>query len=336
MPPASHENSVLLLRPLAAVLSRIGVDGDRFLADAGVRADTAADAYVPSAGVDRALEAIARARGDGALGLTLARAAVVRPLGLFGHLVWLSGTLRDAMTRAVRFYSLVTRRATLSLEVPDGSLVAIVTQRMIAGPARGDVLTEFAFGSLFLRARAAIGVPFKAQAMRFSHRARDAALHEAFFEAPVTFGAPDDALSFDAALLDLPLASADPVTAEAIEAKAMALHDRSGAEPSFTARIRAAIEAEVRSGQPSLASTALRMGMGARSLRRRLDEEDLSLRELVASARRDRATELLASGASIKAVAFALGFSESSAFSRAYKRWTGRAPSIRQSRRPRN
>jgi AraC-like DNA-binding protein len=331
MPPASHENSVLLLRPVAAVLARIGVDGDRFLADAGVRADTAPDAYVPSAGVDRALEAIARARGDEAFGLTLARAAVVRPLGLFGHLVWLSGTLRDAMTRATRFYSLVTRRATLGLEAPEGSPVATVTQRMIAGPGRGDILTEFAFGSLFLRARAAIGAPFQARAMRFSHRAREAAPYEAFFEAPVTFGAPHDALSFDAALLDLPLASADPVTAQVIEAQATALHAKSGGvEPSFSARVRAAVDAEVRSGRPSLASTARRLGVATRSLRRRLDEEDLSIRELVASARRDRATELLASGASIKMVAFALGFSEPSAFSRAYKRWTGRAPSARK------
>jgi AraC-like DNA-binding protein len=42
--------------------------------------------------------------------------------------------------------------------------------------------------------------------------------------------------------------------------------------------------------------------------------------------RRDRATDLLAAGASIKDVAFQLGFSEPSAFSRAYKRWTGRSP----------
>ena len=46
-----------------------------------------------------------RERGDPAFGLTLARAAVVRPLGLFGHMVWLSGTVRDALDRAVKFYA---------------------------------------------------------------------------------------------------------------------------------------------------------------------------------------------------------------------------------------
>ncbi len=323
---SSLGNSVLLLRPLAVVLGRLGVDGDAFLAGVGVGPTTPPDTYIPTPRVDRALEEVAAERRDPTFSLTMAREALVRPLGLFSHLVWLSGTLRDALTQAARFYSLVTQRATLTLE--EGPEIATFTQRMKPGVTRGNILTEFAFASFFLRARAATSGRFWANEMRFSHRAAEASAYEAFFEAPVTFGAPVDELVFDAPLLELPLCTADPFTAAAIERQATQI--RTHAEPDpLVERLRTAVQAELPSSRPSLTTVARRLGVGARSLRRQLEEQKLSLRAIVASARHERAVHLLAEGASIKEVAFELGFSEPSAFSRAYKRWTGRPPGAR-------
>jgi AraC-like DNA-binding protein len=325
---STHGHSVMLLRPLAVVLGRLSVDGERFLADLGVDAETKADAYVPTAKVDRALEGIAAERGDATFGLTMARAAVVRPLGLFGHLVWLSGTVRAALEQAARFYSLVTQRATLSLEVVEragGERVATLTQRMLSGATRGPILTEFAFASFFLRARGGAGERFRLRGVRFAHGAKSGAPHEALFETGVTFRADVDELSLDAELLDLPLSGADPVTAAAIEQQATQLRAHAGPR-TLGERVRDAVRGELPSSRPSLASVARKLGIGARSLRRQLEDEKLSLRAIVGDVRRDRATDLLAAGASIKDVAFQLGFSEPSAFSRAYKRWTGRSP----------
>jgi AraC-like DNA-binding protein len=327
MTSRSYGNSVLLLRPLAVVLTRLGADGARFLVEVGVDAATGPEAYVPTTRVDRALQSIATERGDETFGLTMAHEAVVRPLGLFSHLVWLSGTLRDALTRAARFYSVVTQRSTLTLESVEEGRVAAFTQRLLAGAERGDILTDFAFGSLVLRARAATDGRFRPRGMRFAHGARVSARYEALFEAPVSFDAPADELTLDASQLDLPLASADPVTAAAIEVQVRQFDAKGGASRPFGEHVRAAVRVELQSGQPSLVTVARQLGMGVRALRRRLDEDGLSLRAVVESVRHDRATDLLAAGASIKEVAFLLGFSEPSAFSRAYKRWTGRPPS---------
>lgn len=323
-----HGNSVVLLRPLASILHRLGVDGDRFLVDVGVDAQTTSDAYVPNERVDRALAAIAARRGDETFGLTMAREAAARaPLGLFSNLVWLSGTLRDALTRAARFYSLVTRRATLSLDEREGGRVAILTQRLLAGAPRGTILTDYVFAQYVLRARAAVGQAFRVEGMRFAHAAQSAAPYEELFQSRVTFddgrGGGIDALSFDASLLDLPLSSADPFTAAAVECE---VRQRVRGAPSVDP-LRLAVQAELRAGRPSVASIARRLGVGGRALRRRLEEERQSLRAIVASVQRERAIDLLAGGASVKEVAFELGFSEPSAFSRAYKRWTGRPPS---------
>ncbi len=347
--PWPHGNSVLLLRPLSTVLARLGVDAERFLAEVGVDAHAPASLYVPNTRVDAALEGIAASRGDETFGLTLAREAVARPpVGLFGHLIWLSDTVHGAFAQAARFYSLVTRRATLTLDVgAPGPGSASFTQRMLEGARRGRILTEYMFATLVLRARAAAGEAFRVRSMRFGHAARSAAPYEDLFQAEVAFaGEPDradqavDALVLDASLLSLPLSSADPFTAAALEAQLAQLRGqgeatapdagRAGSVPLIE-RVRSAVQAEMNAAgaRPSLARVARRLGVGGRALRRQLEDQHISLRALVAAAQTAHARERLAVGATVKEVAFELGFSEPSAFSRAYKRWTGKPPSSR-------
>ncbi len=333
MAASPRGNSVLLLRPLATVLTRLGEDGDGFLTTLGISPASTPSTYVAAAKVDRALEEIASRRGDDAFALTMARKAVVRPLGLFGHLVWLSGTMRDALTRAARFYSLVSQRSILSLDAPPGEATATVTRRTHPGAAKGRILVEFTFASLMLRARAASGEKFRALEMRFAHDAHDLAPYESLFQSKVVFNAEVDAMTIDAACLDLPLSTADPLTAAAVEAQATELRARLSLPSSmpFEECVRTAVLAEMAAGSPpSRENVARRLAMSDRSLSRRLRDQELSLREVVTDAQRERAGELMSSGMTIKEVAFVLGFSETSAFSRAYKRWTGRAPSSKR------
>jgi AraC-like DNA-binding protein len=321
---ASHGVSVALLRPMAELLGRLDEDPARFLATLGVTDTSAPDMFVPGDQVDRALDDIAERRGDGAFGLTLARAATAKPMGLFGHMVWLSGSVRDAIARATRFYAMVSRRTAMTLEVR--GTVATLHQRRIADLARGAILTEYVFASFALRARAATAKRFTLRAVRFAHGPGRAsrARYARTFAAPVTFSAAVDELEFDAAQLDLPLASADPITSAVLEARVAALAATPERHPLLD-RVRAAAATHL-ADPPSLQTVSAQLGISARTLRRRLADEDTSLRELVDQLRRERADELLAAGSSVKEIAFTLGFSEPSAFSRAYKRWTGRPP----------
>lgn len=316
---ATHGISVALLRPLAELLGRVDIDRTEFLASLGVDDEMAPNTYVSAAEVDRRLADIATKRGDPALALTLAKLAAVRPLGLFGHLVWLSGTVRDALTRAVKFYAMVTRRTTLTFEERDG--VATIRQRPVTQVARGRILTEFPFASLAIRARDATGGKFQLRAVRFAHAGKATSIYEDVFRVPVQFGALDDEIEIDIAQLELPLASADPITSAAIESKVAQLTAEAPSNPLID-RVRRAIEAT--DGSPT--AIAKQLGVSARTLRRQLAQQRLVLRQIVDDVRRARADQLLAAGRTVKEVAFELGFSEPSAFSRAYKRWTGKAP----------
>ncbi len=318
--------SVALLRPLAELLGRLELDGAGLLTALEITDDTAPDAYVAGERVDRLLEQRAASRRDLAFGLTLARESMVRPLGLFGHMVWLSGTVRDALARAARYFAVISRRTTLTLIEHDGR--AILRQNSLSGEPRGKILTDLAFGSLALRARAATGGRFAASAVRFTHAVDPAAhsLYRDVFGAPVTFGAPVDELEVDAEHLALPLSTADPITSAALETKVAQLTAASSSIRSpFLDRVRQVAAARL-GAAISLEIVAKDLGISARTLRRHLEQEDASLRTIVDEVRRARADELLATGVSVKEIAFALGFSEPSAFSRAYKRWTGRPP----------
>jgi AraC-like DNA-binding protein len=260
----------------------------------------------------------------------------VRPLGLFSHLVWLSGTVRDALARAARFYAVVSRRSTVTLEETvvesvDGArnAIAILRQHRVANLARGAILTEYVFASFALRTRAATAGQFTLRAVRFAHsndgiaRAR----YEEVFAAPVTFGCAIDELEFDAAQLNLALAGADPITSAAIESKVAALAGATTGRSPFIDRVRRALAAHL-AEHASLEKIGRQLGISARTLRRHLEQEGTSLRALVDNVRRERADELLASGRPVKEIAVTLGFSETSAFSRAYKRWTGKPPKL--------
>ena len=315
--------SVALLRPLAELLGKLGVDPTQFLREVGVDEAMAPETYVDGDVVDRRLEAIAAVRRDPALALTLATHAVARPLGLFGHMVWLSGTVRDALTRATKFYAMVTQRSTLRLdEERDTAWVRMPPARKQI--ARGRVLVEFPFASLAMRAREATGGRFKLRAVRFTHAGEATPAYAEVFGVPVAFGAAVDEVELDAAMLDLRLASDDPITAAALEANVAARIARPTSP--FVDRARRVIAGI--DCPPTLTAVARGVGVSARTLRRRLEEEGQSLRAVVDDVRRERADTLLGTGTPIKEVAFALGFSEPSAFSRAYKRWTGRAPKL--------
>lgn len=317
---ATQGISVALLRPLSELLSRIDVDGKAFLDELGVDAQMAPNTYISAVDVDRELAAIAASRNDAAFALTLAKVSAARPLGLFGHLIWLQGTVRDALERAVKFYVMVTRRTTLILDERDG--ITTIRQRP-ASPSltRGRILTEFPFASLALRARTATDGAFALHAVRFAHAGVATEIYDEVFRVPVQFGATEDAIEIAQDRMALPLISSDPITSAAIEARIAQLTSALPADP-FLDRVRRAAIAD-----DSPAAIAKRLGISERTLRRQLARHGTALRELVDDARRERADALLASGKTVKEVAFELGFSEPSAFSRAYKRWTGRPPS---------
>ena len=96
---------------------------------------------------------------------------------------------------------------------------------------------------------------------------------------------------------------------------------------AVTDLVRRLLAGELCNGEPTLEEIVPRLHMSARTLHRRLEEEGTSFRQVLAEVRREIAARHLSERRlAIDEIAFLPGFSEPSAFNRAFKRWTGHAP----------
>lgn len=103
---------------------------------------------------------------------------------------------------------------------------------------------------------------------------------------------------------------------------------------SFANRLRRLISAQLASGGATLTAAAHALKLGERSLQRRLADDGLTFDAIVEEVRRELALRYLADPAlAIGEIAYLLGYSEPSAFHRAFRRWTGRTPEAWRSQR---
>jgi len=149
-----------------------------------------------------------------------------------------------------------------------------------------------------------------------------------FLGRDIRFGASVDEISFSAPIGSARVIGADPyLNKHLIAYYEDALARRRVSRGSFRAQVENAVvpllpHAEVRIGE-----IARRLGLSQRTLARRLNDEGLSFSALLAGLRHDLADRYLADGdTSISQIAWLLGYQEVSAFSKAYKRWSGKAP----------
>jgi YesN/AraC family two-component response regulator len=113
---------------------------------------------------------------------------------------------------------------------------------------------------------------------------------------------------------------------ERVRAQPSGIRTRSGFE-STTQRLRRLLEQELRGGTPTLRHLAHRLHMSPRTLHRRLGEEGTGFRRVLAQLRRELAARHLREARlALGEIGFLLGFSEVSAFHRAFRRWTGWPP----------
>jgi AraC-like DNA-binding protein len=150
---------------------------------------------------------------------------------------------------------------------------------------------------------------------------------------PLVFGAPFNRIQFPASELDLPLRGADPHLAQLARRQLeLRLAAVSKQVTDLATRVRERLAAQL-SEDLSLARVAKDLRVSTRTLRRRLEEAGLSFQQLRQEVRKAQAARYLAqSDESIEHIAARLGYQDPSNFRRAFRRWTGVAPSTFRAR----
>jgi AraC-like DNA-binding protein len=293
------------------------------------------DARIPVRVALVLLERAVELTGDPALGLRAALEADVGDFELLEYVAVSSRTLARSVPILQRYVRLLNDALEIELERHDGrALLRFASRVPLTRTAADFQLAAFYRG--FAR-----GVFSKVncwrEVWRTHERPEDASPYERAFEgAAVRFAAPCDAIVMDEQVLERDFGDTDPKLHELLcRIAEERLAELPLAEP-LTQRVREAIAAELRGGNPSVEWVAHRLHMSRRTLARKLGSEGTCFKAILDDLRRGLAQRYLAlDDLGVSEVAALLGFSDAAAFHRAFRRWCRQSPSeYRRARRP--
>lgn len=321
MPPTGTVRNDTVRHVLATAATQLGDAPEHVAAAARVRlADIETRERCSRATLHRLWRSIV-ARHGGPLPALAANALVLERLGPFGFGILTAPSGLAALGFAAATFPIINDFG--RLHVMDGARVRVRVIELATGPGAAISL-EAILACFTAGLRRVVGT--ESLRLSFAHaRPSYARAYRDTLGAGVVWDAATTELSIDRRVLEHAPAQADAATFEVLRA-----HVGRDVERLTRVGPSGSVVAGAVAGRPErdLGAVARDHGVSERTLRRRLRAEGTSFR-VVRDGERARDAELLLAdpGLSIAEVARALGFSEPSAFARAYRRWTGRAPS---------
>jgi AraC-like DNA-binding protein len=330
--PLSSDHSIAYssIRILLDHLAERGVEVPAFCASVGlpqVHPDNP-DTRVTHEMMGRVWKAAYAVTGTETLALEVGGRGSSSSLGAFGHLLGYSETVERALEAACRYLTLVSGGLRLRLEkTPDGLALSMVNEGTPAQSWQLTVERTFANAVTILKEHTAgKGLPHRAD---FCHEAPVYAEgYRKWICRDCRFGQKRDRLYFNESVLALPLAHRHQRLRRLFLAEADYQLGVLQSTETFSSRLQVVLSGLLDEGRNTAAEAARRLGLGERTLYRRLLAEHTTFQAQLDEVRRGRCLHLIADqGLSLEQIAFACGFSEASSFFRAFKRWTGKPPS---------
>jgi len=325
-------DGVLRVGPLARipeVLRQFGQDPESILAAVGLALSLFDDHdnTISFLTLGRLLHLCAERTSCPHFGLLAARQASLSSLGAVGDLMRHSPDVGAALRNFILYLHLHDRGAVPTLAVRDG--VAVLGYAIYqTGVVRADQLCDGGITVAFNILRTLCGEAWLPTEVLFSHsKPDDVAPYRRFFRAPLRFDADQTALVFPSSWLSHPLSGADEGMRRILEAWVAAIDGEGRID--VVAQLRRVLRTLLSSGGDSIEQAAQLLSMHPRTLNRRLKERDTSFKALLDEARFEVARQLLEfTGISIIEIAATLDYADASAFTRAFRRWSGTTPAL--------
>jgi len=328
----ARDSSFVCVSSLCALvreLLRTGLSPDQLLARHGLQVHDLDDPYrrIPVSHYVAILEDAARFAADPMIGAKIGMGSRPSDLGPVGLLFAASGTLRAGLARLARTLEVWQDSTQIDLRDEEGRLSW--SYRHVdaeIGPHRQD--DESAIFATASIAKEAFGTATRPVEVHFAHAARsDPAFYARYFGVRPLFGQSANRLFFAADAADHVVRVEDSNLTAMLERHICDLAKARTEADDLIMRVRNAVCAALPTHRTTLEDVAGKLGITPRTLQRRLAERHTSLREVVISVRIDASRALLGEGdLPIADVARNLGYSDGTAFWRAFKARTGMTP----------
>jgi len=329
MPAPASILAIQYVRLIGAQLRTMGLSVDEWLGRSGL---TPSDLHQPDVAIDlgrfRGLihDGIAMT-GEPALPLYVGEQLGVQAHGVLSYAILASPTVGEMLSVIERYLSLRIRLLSLRVEVHHDEVRARFQEHIPLGSMQAPLLEGLVTTVKTVVEDVTMGA-CRIQRVVFAFpRPGHAAVAQSILGVPLTYGGSWTGFTLSAASLDRPLRLSDPEAFRMAEAHCRRQLEAMEAGRSWSERVRR--ELLRRPGSfPDQDAVAQRLHMSRRTLHRHLKGEGTSFRKLTESIRTRMATEQLREGeASIDEIAYLLGYADPANFRRAFRRWTGEAPS---------
>lgn len=272
------------------------------------------------------LEKIQEIEKRPALGLIIGMYVRPQHSGALGYLIMHCQTLGEALLRFKRYQSLLHNFSEVQLEGKPNSLVISwdVNQGLSTQLSDEVFLSSLMTFVKFITDRKDV-VPIS---VKFSHQVPyDKECYEAIMGCPVSFGHERVSIEIPVKALGLPINSQDPYLLRLLESHANALIEPAEQKDRFIESLQDIIVGSLSHSCPTLNSVAEQLNMSSRTLHRRIEDRGMNFKHFLQKTREKLAKLYLKDRSlSLNEIAFLLGYSEHSAFTRAFKGWVGVTP----------
>ncbi|MFC3458664.1 AraC family transcriptional regulator [Massilia haematophila] len=318
------------LQPLLDAATARGVTPDALARGAGLPLASVSPLpdSLPATDYVTLLEAGALLANDPHFGLHVGECVKLGTYSVYGLVLLACRDLRQALEQTMRYEALAHELGRSQIEV--GVKGELARYAWISHyPQASRHLVESVFAGIQTFGRWLAGGQLPPAQVEFMH-ASDAPMDEyqRVFGGRPRFGAPANTAQFDAALLALPVPNADvgmyPVLQQHAE---RLLSQRTASQAAIVDQVRAAIIRNLAQDRVRLPAIAEELGLSPRTLQRKLSEAGASYQAVLDGARFALAQDYLRQpGLSLADIAFLLGYQEQSAFTHAFKEWSGLNP----------
>ncbi|WP_372965067.1 AraC family transcriptional regulator [Marinobacter sp.] len=304
------------------------LDSDRIERVTGLDLNTLndPDLRIPASTHYRLWDLVEHITGDPGVGLHAGQIIDPERMGLVGHVFFNCDTLGEAVTQYVRLHRLINESVTLSFEQTPEQ--AILTWQPDNPDDYSRLDMDRTLAAALCRTRHFIHRGITADWVEIAHpEPVYAKEYQKLFGGQVMFGCGITRMAFSSRHLSHPIPHRNPYVYSAVLKQVNAVLARLHTRRSFSRKVRRLISRQMATDKIDADTLARQCHMSRQTLYRRLKKEGLNFQDLVEQVRKDKALRYVADDQyALSEIAFLLGFSELSAFSRAFKRWTGAAP----------
>lgn len=329
--------AALHVRAQLAALEHMGLDGDQLLANAELSRAMLddPDARVTEQAHSRIVRAALSLKPAPSFALELAAHVPMGAYEVVDYLVLSSDTVLAGMHQLARYFRLISDTLLLQVTDHEGGARLVVSASDGTPPPRFAV--EYFIAITLLNLARATDKQFKPSQVSFMHRVEDAASFERQLACSLAceqpwngFAAPHDAWA-------LAMPKRDPTLRRVLEHHAQSLTAQLPEARGIAADVRREIAALLPTGEVRIANVARKLGLSPRTLQRQLAEHGCVFQDMVEDVLRALAERYLRdTKLSIGEVAYLLGYSEPSAFHRAFRRWFDMTPDAFRRSTPRS